>query len=125
VTGFGLLGHLSNILDASEVAAEIYYESLPILAHARNLAARGIVSGGSQRNLAAAMTRTEWDESLEEADRILCADAQTSGGLLLAVPPENEARMLDALRQEGTPAAAVVGKIVQGNTGQITVKRRA
>ncbi len=124
VTGFGLLGHLSNILDASEVAAEIYYASLPILAHARNLAARGVVSGGSQRNLAAAMTRTEWDESLEEADRILCADAQTSGGLLLAVPPENEARMLDALRREGTPAAALVGKIVKGKTGQITVKRR-
>jgi selenide,water dikinase len=124
VTGFGLLGHLSNILDASEVAAEIYYESLPILAHARNLAARGIVSGGSQRNLAAAMTRTEWDESLEEADRILCADAQTSGGLLLAVPPENEARMLAALLREVTPAAAVVGKIMKGKAGQITVKRR-
>ena len=87
--------------------------------------ARGIVSGGSQRNLASAMTRTEWDQSLEEADRILCVDAQTSGGLLLVVPPENEARLLDALREEGTPAAAVVGRIVKGRAGQITVKRRA
>ena len=124
VTGFGLLGHLSNILDASEVAAEIYYESLPILAHARNLAARGIVPGGTQRNLAAVMPRTEWDEGLDEADRILCADAQTSGGLLLAVPSENEAALLEALREEGTPAAAVIGRIVKGKTGQITVKRR-
>ena len=124
VTGFGLLGHLSNILDASEVAAEIYYESLPILAHARNLATRGIVPGGTQRNLAAVMPRTEWDEGLDEADRILCADAQTSGGLLLAVPSENEPALLEALREEGTPAAAVIGRIVKGKTGQITVKRR-
>ena len=125
VTGFGLLGHLSNILDASEVAAEIYFDSLPILAHARNLASRGIVSGGSQRNLAAAMTRTEWDPALEEADRILCVDAQTSGGLLLAVPQENEARLLEALREEAPPAVAVIGRIVKGKTGQITVKRHA
>ncbi len=106
------------------MAAEVYYESLPILAHARNLASRGIVPGGTQRNLAAVMARTEWDEGLEEADRILCADAQTSGGLLLAVPQENEARLLEALQEEATPAAAVVGKIVKGKTGQITVKRR-
>jgi selenide,water dikinase len=125
VTGFGLLGHLSNILDASEVAAEVYYEALPVLAHARNLASRGVVPGGTQRNLAAAMTRTAWDEGLEEADRILCADAQTSGGLLLAVPPENEIRLLEALREEATPAVAVIGKIVKGKTGQITVRRRA
>jgi selenide,water dikinase len=71
------------------------------------------------------MTRTEWDQSLEEADRILCVDAQTSGGLLLAVPPENETRLLDALRQEATPVAVVVGRIVKGKTGQITVKRHA
>ena len=66
------------------------------------------------------MGRGTWSE----ADRILCADAQTSGGLLLAVPPENEARLLEALQEESTPAAAVVGKIVKGKTGRITVKRR-
>ena len=71
------------------------------------------------------MARTEWDESLEEADRILCADAQTSGGLLLAVPPRTRPECSTRSGEEGTPAAAVVGKIVQGKTGQITVKRRA
>jgi len=124
VTGFGLLGHLAHMLDASQAAAEIAYESLPILAHALNLASRGIVPGGTQRNLAAAAERVTWAEELTEPERILCCDAQTSGGLLLAVPGENEAALLEALRSEETLAAVVVGRVVAGEAGRITVKRR-
>jgi selenide,water dikinase len=123
VTGFGLLGHLGNVLEASKVAAEIGYERLPILAHAWNLASRGIVSGGTQRNLAAA-ERVEWADDVGPADRLLCVDAQTSGGLLLAVPQENEAKLLEALRREETPAAAVIGRLVAGPVGQVRVTRR-
>src|SRR3954468_1957076 len=88
VTGFGLLGHLGNILEASKVAAEIAFEALPILPHAKNLASRGVVPGGTQRNLEAA-TNVDWAPELSPADRYICVDAQTSGGLLLAVPAEN------------------------------------
>jgi selenide, water dikinase len=123
VTGFGLLGHLTNILDASKVAAEIAFDSLPILPHALNLAARGVIPGGTQRNLEAA-DRVEWDTDLRPADRYLCVDAQTSGGLLLVVPPEHEAPLLAALREERTPAAAVIGRIVTGSPGKIKVTRR-
>jgi selenide,water dikinase len=123
VTGFGLLGHLSNMLDASQVGAEVAYEALPLLPHAWNLASRGIVPGGTQRNLAAA-TRVEWADDLAAADRALCVDAQTSGGLLLAVPPEHEAALLAALEKESTPAAAVIGRITSGPPGQIRVARR-
>ena len=123
VTGFGLLGHLGNILTASNVAAEIAYEALPILPHAWNLANRGIVPGGTQRNLAAA-TEVEWAEDLAPADRLLCVDAQTSGGLLLAVPPEHEAALLAALREAETPAAAVIGRLTAGPAGRIRVTRR-
>jgi selenide,water dikinase len=123
VTGFGLLGHLAHMLDASQVAAEIAYESLPVLAHAWNLASRGVVPGGTERNLAAAAERVEWGAELTEADRIICADAQTSGGLLLAVPRENEAALLEALRGEGTPVAVVIGRLVAGPAGRIRVAR--
>ena len=101
MTGFGLLGHLANILDASEVGGGNLLRVAADPAHARNLAARGIVPGGTQRNLAAVMDASEWEEGLAEADRILCADAQTSGGLLLAVPQENEAALLEALQRGG------------------------
>ena len=122
VTGFGLLGHLGSMLEAIKVAAEISFDALPILPHARNLAARGVVPGGTERNLAAA-ERVEWAADLSAADRYLCVDAQTSGGLLLAVPPENEAALLAALREEHTPAVAVIGRVVPGS-GQIRVARQ-
>jgi selenide,water dikinase len=123
VTGFGLIGHLTNMLEASKVAAEIAFDAIPILPHARNLASRGVVPGGTERNLEAA-DRVEWDDSLGAADRYLCVDAQTSGGLLLAVPAEHEAALLVALREERTPAAAVIGRVVAGKPGRVRVSRR-
>lgn len=120
VTGFGLIGHLTGILEASKVAAEISFDALPILPHARNLASRGVIPGGTQRNLEAA-DNVEWAAELGTADRYLCVDAQTSGGLLLAVPAENEAALLAALKEERTPAAAVIGRVIAGQTGQIRV----
>lgn len=123
VTGFGLLGHLGNMLLASKVAAEVSFDALPILPHARSLAARGVVPGGTERNLAAA-DQVEWAPDLSQTDRYLCVDAQTSGGLLLAVPAENEAALIAALREENTPAAAVIGRIVAGDPGQIRVARK-
>jgi selenide,water dikinase len=123
VTGFGLLGHLGNMLEASRVAAEVSFDALPVLPHARNLAARGVVPGGTERNLRAA-ERVEWSPELSEADRYLCVDAQTSGGLLLAVPAENEAALVAALREEQTPAVAVIGRVVAGRPGQVRVARQ-
>jgi selenide, water dikinase len=122
ITGFGLLGHLTSMLETSKVAAEIAFDAIPILPHARNLAARGIVPGGTERNLEAAR-QVDWAADLAPADRYLCVDAQTSGGLLLAVPPENEAAILAALREERTPAAAVIGRLTAGPPGHVRVVR--
>jgi selenide,water dikinase len=124
VTGFGLLGHLGNMLAASKVGAEIAYEALPILPHAINLATRGIVPGGTQRNLAATEGLVTWAEDVTPVERLLCVDAQTSGGLLLAVPEENVPPLLAALREAETPAAAVIGRLTPGPAGQIRVVRR-
>jgi selenide, water dikinase len=123
VTGFGLIGHLTNMLEASKVAAEIAFEAIPILAHARNLASRGVVPGGTERNLEAA-DKVEWAPELAPADRYLCVDAQTSGGLLLAVPAENEAALIAALKEERTPAVAVIGRVIAGKPGHIRVSRK-
>ncbi len=123
VTGFGLLGHLGTMLEASKVAAELAFDAVPVLPHARNLAARGVVPGGTERNLAAA-GRVEWDSDVSAADRYLCVDAQTSGGLLLAVPRENEAALVAALQEEQTPTAAVIGRVVAGPPGQIHITRQ-
>lgn len=110
VTGFGLLGHLGNILAASRVGARIEWDTLPLLDGALELAARGCVPGGTRRNYEAAAA--DWDPGLGEAERLLAVDAQTSGGLLLAVAPDRLDALLAALRREATPAAAVIGELL-------------
>jgi selenide, water dikinase len=123
VTGFGLLRHLGNMLAASGVAAEVAFDALPLLPQALSLAARGVVSGGTQRNLEAAKD-LDWADDLTLPERLLCVDAQTSGGLLLAVPPEKEAALRQALVQAGTPVAATIGRLIAGAAGRIRVARR-
>jgi selenide,water dikinase len=121
VTGFGLIGHLGNLLDASRVGAELWADAVPVFSHVRNLAARGIVPGGTARNLEAAAARVTWDASVDEPARIVLADAQTSGGLLLAVPAENHEALLAALGREAVPVAATIGRVTPGPTGAVTV----
>ncbi len=109
VTGFGLLGHLGNILAASGVGATLQLSSVPILAGARELALRGVAPGGTKRNLSAAAV--DWADGIADVDRLLLADAQTSGGLLIAIPEARVEALLAALRQEKTPVAVVIGTV--------------
>lgn len=110
VTGFGLLGHLGNVLAASGVGVVLRAGAVPVLARARDLAARGVIPGGTVRNLEAARA-TVWGAGVGETDRWLMTDAQTSGGLLLTVPADRLDRLLAALGAEGTPAAALIGEM--------------
>lgn len=110
VTGFGLLGHLDNILAASGVGAQIQVRALPRFQRVLELAAAGAVPGGTQRNLAAA-AHAEWGVTLTPEERLLCVDAQTSGGLLLSVPPDRADALVRALRDAGLAAATVIGEI--------------
>jgi selenide,water dikinase len=121
VTGFGLVGHLGNMLDASRVGAELWADAVPVFAHVRNLAARGIVPGGTARNLAAAAARATWDDALDEPARVVLTDAQTSGGLLLAVPAENHEALLAALGREGVPVVATIGRVTRAAAGSVAV----
>lgn len=110
ITGFGLLGHLGNILSASGVGARIDVARLPVLARALDLAASGCVPGGTQRNYEA--SNADWADDVAMAERLLACDAQTSGGLLLAVAPERVESLVAGLGAEATPAAAIIGEIL-------------
>ncbi len=121
ITGFGLLGHLGNILAGSQLAADLWVENLPVLEHARQMADEGITPGGTTRNAEAAAALTTYDADVPASDRILLADAQTSGGLLLAVAPDRLDRLLAALQEEKTLAAAVIGKLLEGSVGRVRV----
>jgi selenide,water dikinase len=121
VTGFGLLGHLQSMAVSSRVSAEIDPRQLPVLsAEIFDLIAKDCIPGGSRSNQAFAEEFTRWPRA-ELADRAILTDAQTSGGLLLAVPPRNLARVQAILRQHRTLAASVIGRITKGKAGQITI----
>jgi selenide,water dikinase len=122
VTGFGLLGHLHNLLAASGAAARLRAGAVPVLDFARDLARQGLVPGGSRNNLAAAEPHTRWDAGVDEIDRLLLADAQTSGGLLLAVPGDRAADLVADLQARAVPARAVIGEVVAGTPGEIAVE---
>jgi selenide,water dikinase len=121
VTGFGLLGHLKNLCEASHVTAELTLASIPLLPRARELALAGRVPGGSRKNLAW-LAPTLDAEGVPEVDRLLLADAQTSGGLLLAAPSEAAATSLAAALLSEGHAAAVVGRLVAGGARPIVVR---
>ena len=121
VTGFGLLGHLGNILAGSKLAAELWMENVPVFAQARQMAEEGLIPGGTARNLESAEAVTTFDAAVTSAERVLLADAQTSGGLLLAVAPGRSDQLVDALKREATLAAAVIGRLVEGEPGSVRV----
>ena len=110
VTGYGLAGHLLPMLDASGVGARIEAKRLPVLPAVSDLLRAGHYPGGSLRNLEAVGQRVRGGE--ESVRRLIC-DAQTSGGLLISVPPGRLDDLTAQLSSEGV-AAAVIGVVVEG-----------
>ena len=121
VTGFGLLGHLHNMLTASGVAADIDAASVPLFPTAVELAERGTIPGGTKRNVEALSPHVKFDAEIPEPLRVLLCDAQTSGGLLIACDPDRTSTLLAALNREATPVAARIGRVTPGIPGAITV----
>ncbi len=121
VTGFGLLGHLREMLAQSGAAAVVAAGAVPVIPGARDLAALGIAPGGTRKNLAYVSATVQWDERLDEATRLLLCDATTSGGLLIAVQPDRAPQLIAALQAAGTPAAARIGTVIPGPPGHVQV----
>jgi selenide, water dikinase len=120
VTGFGLLGHLREMCVASGVGAVVDVGEVPVIDGVRALFADGMVAGGTQRNHAFVATDVEFGPTPIE-EQFLLADAQTSGGLLLAVAPDRVDRLLAACREHGTLAAAVIAETTESDAGRIVI----
>lgn len=126
VTGYGLLGHLHSMLRASGAAAEIDAARVPVLSGVVALAGRGCVPGGSAANRRFVDPNLEWGD-LPDAERDVLADAQTSGGLLIAVPEARVETLLAALEREAAPARAIIGRVRQAppsGVGRIRIRGR-
>jgi selenide,water dikinase len=113
ITGFGLLGHLANMCRASKVSAEIFQARIPAISpEIFDLIDHGCVPGGTRENLKAARETTDL-RSVSQSQRLLLADAQTSGGLLLCVRESSLSKVRRVLARFRTPSAAVIGQIIR------------
>lgn len=122
VTGFGLLGHLHEMAVASGVAVELDSSAVPMLAAVPDLVRAGAVPGGSQRNRDALTDYVVFGPDVPSVMQIVLADAQTSGGLLIAVSAESTGQLLAALQRHGVEYRSVIGRLIAGRTGSIVVR---
>ena len=121
VTGFGLLGHAGRMAQESGVSLEIVIDDVPVITGARELAADGIVPGGTGRNLAWILDSVDVGDGVDDLDVTIVGDAQTSGGLVFGVDPGVAATVVATLVADGHPAA-VIGSVADGD-GRISLTR--
>lgn len=112
VTGYGLLGHLLEMCRGSNVSAEIEFHKIQFIDGVINLAQQGIIPGGTKRNLKFVEKDTKFDSNMEDYRKLMTADAQTSGGLLLAFSKNDANEFLEEFNQHSSILAFTIGRIV-------------
>jgi selenide,water dikinase len=120
ITGYGLLGHLGELTAASGVGARLQLEAIPVLPEVWEYAAQDLFPGGTRANHRHMAARVTYAPALTPAQQLVLCDAQTSGGLLIAIPPDRLERLLTELGAREV-AAALIGACVEDPAGQIEV----
>ena len=121
VTGFGLLGHLLEMVKASRNSARIISDKVPVLEGTEELVMARMVPGGTTANMSYCEPYIRWDEAVSRPKRIILNDAQTSGGLLIAVRKEEAESMLRELHGAGVAGSSLIGEIGKESSGRIHV----
>ena len=120
VTGFGLLGHLQEIASHSQLAARVDWKRVPVLPAAAMWVRAGAISQGTRNNLRLLQDQVRWAAGLPAEARALLCDAQTSGGLLIAVAADRAEALRATLAAQAVDAADI-GEVVVGPVGQLEV----
>ncbi len=121
ITGFGLLGHLLEMLKGSNVSARINVSDIPVFKGVSESLKAGMVPGGSKQNLDYVNAHVTWKSKLAKDTKILLADAQTSGGLLIALPADEAESYLEEVRKKGCPESKIIGEIIEKSDSYILV----
>ena len=122
ITGFGLLGHLAEMVTGADCGLQISYSSIPVIPEAEEYASMGLVPGGAAKNRDYRLCMVDFSEGVGPIQQDVLFDPQTSGGLLLAVPEEQADQALAALQASGCPDAAIIGEVISGAAGRIVVE---
>jgi selenide,water dikinase len=122
VTGFGLLGHASGMIEDSQLGMEIRTSAIPLFPEAKEYAMTGLVPGGTQRNKEFRLSMIEQAYEIDDDIWNILFDPQTSGGLLISVPGKEAEALLRKLHRNGIEDAAIIGEIVGEPKGRIIVR---
>jgi selenide, water dikinase len=123
VTGFGLLGHASEIARGSDVSFEVFYSKVPVLEGALELSRNGVVPGGSKSNHKWLIDNINYEEEIALEEQLVLCDAITSGGLLISISPDEAVRYVDDLKSIGIEAASIIGRVTEKKEKLIYVTR--
>lgn len=122
VTGFGLAGHLGAMAQAAKTDIQVVWDDLPLLPGILQCLAEGMIPGAVERNRESSAHAVVAMDGVSPVMLEICFDAQTSGGLLIAVPETTAATFLDRLHQEGIVQAAMIGHVLPQGEGRIFVR---
>jgi cysteine desulfurase len=123
ITGFGLVGHLLEMMKGSGTKAILSLALIPLLPGVLELATAGVIPGGTNDNFSFTKPYVEYDDSISQARRLIVNDAQTSGGLLIAIQDNKAEKLLQALKSSGIIAASIIGEVVSKSDKAITVEK--
>ncbi|MFW5708283.1 MAG: selenide, water dikinase SelD, partial [Bacteroidota bacterium] len=121
VTGFGLLGHLSEMVGDTNVSCEIDATRIPLIEGTEELVLAGAVPGGTRNNMAFVASRVEWPPHIPDHLKLMLCDAQTSGGLLVALPPDQAAIYCQKLQEKSSFAACIIGNFTEKGEKRVRV----
>ena len=121
VTGFGLMGHLMEMTVASGVEASISSRKVPVIEGVEELIRQGFVPGGTKSNMNYVTQKVEWEDAVSPASRTILCDAQTSGGLLIAVPEKYAADLQEDLNRNSNTKSVAIGLVTGKGNGIIRV----
>jgi selenide,water dikinase len=121
ITGFGLLGHLAEMIEDSEFGIEVMNNRIPIIPETFNYARMGLVPAGAYKNREFRESLVKFDLSVDRLMQDVLFDPQTSGGLLICVKEDSSDDLLTELREKGMNDAAIIGKVVSKPKGRIIV----
>jgi selenide,water dikinase len=121
VTGFGLLGHLAEMVCGSSMSVRVFSEQVPVIAEALEFASMGLIPAGAYKNREFRESMIDFAESVERSRQDVLVDPQTSGGLLISVNGHQAGELVAALKDAGIGDAAQIGEILSGPEEKIWV----
>ena len=118
ITGFGLIGHLSEMLTKNKLGAELWINDIPVIDGLDKYISMGMIPGGTRKNQEIYSCSVEKKPDITQEQEIILYDAQTSGGLLLSISPEQAEKAKELLFQQGFTSSQIIGKIIKVPSGR-------